>query len=66
MRWMPVEHTRSMNQTPVDSHSPNTPVPNVAALRTYFERDTDLSGDAFDEGVDLLIDAARARLEGRT
>jgi len=39
-------------------------VPNVAALRTYFEGDTDLSAHVFDEGVDLLIDAVRGRLEG--
>jgi len=41
---------------------PADAVPNVAALRDYFEGDISQSA-VFDEGLEFLIDAARARIE---
>ena len=42
---------------------PAEAAPNVAALRTYFEVDTDEDSEVFDTSLDLLIEAARARIE---
>ena len=41
---------------------PTDMVPNVAALRAYFEGEIAESA-VFDEGLEFLIDAARARIE---
>jgi hypothetical protein len=43
---------------------PADAIPNLAALRTSFEVDTDEDSAVFDTSLELLIDAARARIEG--
>ena len=43
---------------------PAEAVPNVHALRAYFEVDTDEDSEVFDTSLDLLINAARSRIEG--
>jgi len=42
---------------------PADAIPNIAALRTYFEVDTDEDSAVFDTSLDLLINAARIRIE---
>ena len=42
---------------------PADAIPNIAVLRTYFEVDTDEDSAVFDTSLDLLINAARMRIE---
>lgn len=42
---------------------PAESVPNIARLRDYFEMDTAEDSEVFETSLDLLIDAARARIE---